>query len=170
MADHFLPNESKMRFDRDKPPPNGRSIFRKNIGRALLNRRRDRYLKVWDLDFIVRSNRQRWGHRRNIAKEKRLEKGITRILRNDFRFRFILLDGQKKRMGAKGLESRLIGTVAQCPACEPSKAWLGHHSSKPKITAGKLWLEHHLNSRGIDRADRNAVVKAITETKNWIRN
>lgn len=169
MADHFLSSESKMRFDKNKPPPNGRSIFRKNIGRALLNRRGDSYLKVWDLDFVSRRNRRRWGHRRDIAKEKRLEKEITKILRNDFRFRFILLDGQEKRMGAKGLEHRLIGTMGTCPCCRPSPCWLGRSSSKEKIRNGKLWLEQGLDSGGIAATDKRAVLRAIAETRGWIK-
>jgi hypothetical protein len=38
MADHYLSNERRMNFDSSKPAPKDRSIFRKNLGRALLNR------------------------------------------------------------------------------------------------------------------------------------
>ena len=44
ISEHFLLNESKMNFDKDIPPPHDRSIFRKNIGRALLNKQQDDYL------------------------------------------------------------------------------------------------------------------------------
>lgn len=36
MGEHFLSNESQMSFDRNKPKPSDRSVFRLNIGRALL--------------------------------------------------------------------------------------------------------------------------------------
>lgn len=41
IAEHFLLREHKMNFDRNKPKPSDRSIFRKNIGRALLNKNND---------------------------------------------------------------------------------------------------------------------------------
>ena len=44
-----------MRFTLINPKPSDRSIFRKNIGRALLNKQRDSdYLGVWDTDYTRR--------------------------------------------------------------------------------------------------------------------
>jgi len=50
IKEHFLFDESKMNFDTTKPAPHERSIFRKNIGRALLNKEKDEYLKIWEID------------------------------------------------------------------------------------------------------------------------
>ncbi len=57
LAEHFLLDERKMSFDASKPAPRERSIFRKNIGRALLNQRKDEYLKIWELDFTSHRSR-----------------------------------------------------------------------------------------------------------------
>ena len=38
ISEHFLLNESKLNFTIANPKPSDRSIFRKNIGRALLNK------------------------------------------------------------------------------------------------------------------------------------
>jgi hypothetical protein len=47
ISEHFLLNESKMKFAQMNSKPSDRSIFRKNIGRALLNKQGDiDYLKV----------------------------------------------------------------------------------------------------------------------------
>ena len=51
---------------------------------------------------------------------------VTRILRERFAFRWIQLDGQKRRMGAQGMEAVLIGTLARCDECRPSHNWSGH--------------------------------------------
>jgi hypothetical protein len=51
IIEHYLLDESKMNFDSSKAAPRERSIFRKHIGRALLNKRQDDYLKVWEIDF-----------------------------------------------------------------------------------------------------------------------
>jgi hypothetical protein len=40
ISEHFLLNELKMNFTHTNPKPSDRSIFRKNIGRALLNKQR----------------------------------------------------------------------------------------------------------------------------------
>ncbi len=37
ISEHFLLNESKMNFNQYQPKPSDRSIFRKNLGRAILN-------------------------------------------------------------------------------------------------------------------------------------
>ena len=62
IAEHFLLKESKMNFDFMKPAPKDRSIFRKNIGRALLNMEGSSYLKIWNIDFTVKRNREKYAH------------------------------------------------------------------------------------------------------------
>jgi hypothetical protein len=52
-------------------------------------------------------------------KERQIESEIAEILRERFCFRFIILEGQEKRIGEQGLESRLIGTVSNCNICKP---------------------------------------------------
>jgi len=84
IAERFLLKENKMNFDKDKPKPSDRSIFRKNIGRALLNRDKDPYLKIWETDFLSKVNRIKYGHLRDIEKEKLVESKITEILRRKF--------------------------------------------------------------------------------------
>ena len=89
IAEHYLLDEKKMDFNVDKPKPSDRSVFRLNIGRALLNQRVDEYLQIWDKDFIKTENRVKFGQLRKIEKEKELELEITRILRDNFSFRFM---------------------------------------------------------------------------------
>ena len=149
MADHYVINERKMGFDRDRPPPKDRSIFRKNIGRALLNRDADPYAVMWEVDFTTRQSRATDGRLRNVEKEREVEREVTRILRERFTFRWIELEGQAQRMGSHGLEALLIGTLAGCTHCRPSSTWLGRFSPKPKIAQSGLWLEHHLSATGL---------------------
>ncbi len=54
IKDHYRLNAPRLVLDRNKPTPKDRSIFRKNLGRALLNERNDPYLGVWELDFTTR--------------------------------------------------------------------------------------------------------------------
>jgi hypothetical protein len=168
MAEHYLLDESKMNFNEMRPAPKDRSIFRKNIGRALLNRESHSYLKVWDLDFMTSLSRERFGHLRNIPLEKKIEEEITRIIREDFSFRFVLLADQKLRMGSSGLESRLIGTLARCGECRPSRNWLGRRSPKPPIRQSGLWLVQHLQAHELSEDERGSFLNAVKETEGWL--
>jgi hypothetical protein len=166
ISEHFLLNESKMNFTQINPKPSDRSIFRKNIGRALLNKRRDLdYLKVWEIDFTSNINRDNHSHFRKIEKEKTIESQITDLIRKRFYFRFISIERQEKRMGKIGIESRLIGTVTSCKLCKPSDHWLGKFSIKPQIKNGKLWLSQHLDSVGLSDSDKRDLLIAIENTK-----
>lgn len=164
IAEHFLLDERKMQFDLSRPAPKDRSIFRKNLGRALLNRGRDPYLHVWEKDFTSRQVREKWSHLRNIGTEQRIEAEITRLLRETFSFRLIIIDTQDQRMGKAGLESRLIGTVAQCKGCRSSESWLGRHSPKQEISTGKAWLVQHLKAPALTTGDQRMLINAINQT------
>jgi len=157
--DHYLLDG--MDFDKNSPAPKDRSIFRKNIGRALLNKMNSDYISIWDIDFTLKTNRQRYGRKRDINLEIQIEKEITRILKKKFSFRYIQIDSQKQRMGKQGLESRLIGTLSHCKLCEPSKNWLGRSSPKKQIRDSGLWLIQHLNSEGLDSDDKNLIGRLI---------
>lgn len=133
--DHFVLNEPKMGFAASSSAPKDRSIFRKNIGRAILNKHGDTYLSIWEIDFTTKKNRELYADLRDVNKERSIEGQVTEILRGSFQFRFIVLDGQTNRMGASGLERRLIGSLRQCAACRPSEHWLGHSSPKSQIRA-----------------------------------
>lgn len=165
IQEHFLLNERKMNFDSMRPAPKERSIFRLNIGRALLNKQGSSYMKIWNIDFTSRRKRERCAHLRNIEYEKEIERQITSILRTNFGFRFIRVEDEVWRMGAKGLESRLIGTVARCSLCCPSNNWLGKYSPKRKIRESGLWLVQHLKSPSINQEDMNFIKIAINKTK-----
>ena len=166
ISEHFLLNESKMKFTQTNPKPSDRSIFRKNIGRALLSKQKDfDYLNIWEIDFTSSIKRANYSHLRNVQKEKAIESQVTELIRKRFYFRLIPLEGQEKRMGKTGIESRLIGTVAACKLCTPTKTWLGRHSPLTKINGGKLWLYQHLSSIGLTDGDQTNLQEAITNNR-----
>lgn len=169
IKEHYLLDESWMNFDENKPKPSDRSIFRKNIGRALLNNNKDAYLQIWNIDFMTRENKRLWGYKRDVEKEKSIEKVITKIIREKFSFRFIILGPNVKRIGSKGIEGSLIGTVARCELCRPSANWLGNYSPVRKIKESGLWLVQHLNSNPINGDYKKVIMNAIEETKQWLK-
>jgi hypothetical protein len=160
--------ESKINFDRKKQKPSDRSIFRKNIGRAILNKDKDDYIQTWEIDFTSRRNRELFGYKRNIDKERSIESTITKILRNNFFFRFLFMEDKIERMGSQGLESSLIGTLARCKKCKSSINWLGNHSPKKQIQESGLWLVQHLTANEINEGDKKVILNAIEKSKEWI--
>lgn len=165
IAEHYVTDGRKMGFSDNLPAPHERSIFRKNLGRALLIRSQDPYLKVWELDFTSRASRKKHRHLRDVEKEKQVEREITRLLRENFSFRCIAVDEQQNRMGTTGLERYLIGTVAQCEQCRSSEQWMGRHSPVQKIRESGLWLVQHLSSPPISRTLLSMVSSGIEKIK-----
>jgi hypothetical protein len=160
ISEHYLLDGMK-RFDNNSPAPKDRSIFRKNIGRALLNKKNSEYLPIWEQDFTTKAVQQKYRHKRDTAFEYSVETEITGILRKTFNFRFIEIDDQELRMGKKGLEGRLIGTLSHCRLCKPSSQWLGNHSPKKQIRESGLWLIQHLNDDGITVKDKDLISRLI---------
>jgi len=167
LKEHYLLNDQWMNFDIKKSRPHDRSIFRKNIGRALLNKWGDSYIKIWNIDFIPKANREKYKNSRDISKEKKIEEEVTKVIRELFSFRFIIVEDQFKRIGSKGLECVLIGTVSSCELCKPSDNWLGNYSPLSHISNSGLWLTQHLNSEEICERNQEILLKAIEETKSW---
>jgi integrase len=108
IAEHYLLNEAKMNFNKDKPKPSDRSIFRKNIGKTLL-KNEDPYLKIWEIDFMTRNNKMKFSNKRDITKEQETEEQITKVLRDNFAFRFIT--PQNMRNNFEKQRHRLIRTL-----------------------------------------------------------
>jgi hypothetical protein len=162
ISETFLLDERRLGFSDKNAKPADRSIFRKNLGRALLNRSGDDYLGIWEIDFIPRANRDQHGHQRDIAKERGVENDISRLLRETFSLRAIAVDDTAER---NQLEKRLIGTLANCKFCRPSDDWLGRHSPEPKIATGNLWQVQHVSAHPLGAREREAIVRAIRMTE-----
>jgi len=127
-----------------------RSIFRKNIGRALLNKRGDAYTGVWELDMTPAAARKLHTHLVDAAKQARIEKAVTKYLQDNFSFAGIEVPNKAKRLE---LESKIISTLSHCEECKGSAAWLGNHSPKEKIRESGLWLVNELYKKPLDTQD-----------------
>src|SRR3972149_3934724 len=85
-----------------------RSIFRKNIGRALLNKRKDPYLDKWELDLTTKKAKDEFGGLIDDKKQMQIEKAVTEYLQDNFSFVVFKVDDKKQRLQ---LESKIISTV-----------------------------------------------------------
>lgn len=125
LAEHIKPNKD-------------RSILRKNIGRALLNRDQDPFLDLWNLDLTPRAQREKNAHRVSQSKLGEIEDRVSKHIADTFSFAVIECASLKDALRLKKLA---IGSVSQCSTCSPSESWLGTFSPKEKIRRSGLWQE-----------------------------
>ena len=118
-----------------------RSVFRKNIGRALLNQRDDPFFKYWDLDRTSGKVKKQCDEKIDFDYQQKLEKIVTQYIRENFSFSVFKVNGKDERLD---IEEKLISTISLCDECQPSRRWIGRSSPKPKIVQSGLWQEQGL--------------------------
>lgn len=118
-----------------------RSIFRKNIGRAILNKEGDDFLEKWEIDLTTKEAKENFSSSINFEKQKEIEKQVSKHIQDNFTFVVFRVEDVQKRLK---LESKIISTISLCEECFPSENWFGLHSPKEKIKKSGLWLVNEL--------------------------
>lgn len=146
LRQHFL-NENK-----------DRSIFRKNIGRAILKKANDPFLEQWELDLTTRRNKAKYSHKIDLDRQKEIESKVSQYIQKNFSFSVFHINDKTKRMK---IESKLISTVSLCNDCKPSSEWLGNYSPKTKICESGLWLINELYKTPLTAEELRQIEKQI---------
>lgn len=146
-GDGQLPSRLRQHFVKENKD---RSIFRKNIGRALLNKAGDPFLSEWNMDRTSRAAREQVAGAFDLTKRRAIEAEVTKHLQATMSFVLFRVDDKEERLQ---LESKLISTVSVCDLCRPSKRWLGSSSPKHKIRESGLWLVNELYKELLSVAD-----------------
>jgi len=123
-------------------PNKDRSIFRKHIGRCLLSRECDPFLKQWEIDLTTRLAREKFGDQIDLEKLREVEESVSAYMNEKFSFVVLEFNERPERLAA---ERSFIATIARCSGCGPSKDWLGLHHPNPAIKESGLW-----NVQGLD--------------------
>lgn len=152
-----LPSRLKQHF---LVPNKDRSIFRKNIGRALLARDNDPFLDDWELDLTSRAARSLHGARIDSKKQTEIEQTVSEYIQKAFSFAFVRIDDTQERLR---LESRIISTVSLCTQCGPSDGWLGRFSPKAKIRESGLWIVNELYKEPMSDMDFTVLKAAVLQ-------
>lgn len=124
-----------------------RSIFRKNVGRALLKKRNDPFLAQWELDLTTKVAREKYQGQIDSHYQATVEKMVSDYLQKHFSFIVFEVQDKTTRLN---LESKIISTLSRCEECKPSLNWLGLHSPKSKICESGLWLVNELYKDPLD--------------------
>lgn len=135
-----------------------RSIFRKNLGRALLNRSGNAFLDHWNLDLTTRANRELYRGVVDLERQAEVERAVTDVIQS--RFCFVVFDVPEKA-DRLAFERKMIGTVSGCSDCEPSSDWFGRYSPKPKIRQSGLWQEQELGKESLTVAEVDELASSL---------
>ena len=123
-----------------------RSIFRKNVGRCILNKENNAYLNLWELDTTSRADKAKNKHLLDLTFEKHMEIMISDYVRNNLSFCVIEIDTKDDRLF---WESKIVSTLAKASDIKPSDHWLGNYSTKHKIKASGLWQVNELYNESL---------------------
>jgi hypothetical protein len=112
-----------------------RSIFRKNIGRSILNKENNTYLEYWELPITSKADKEKNLKYIDFDFEQLIEQEISNYLQKKFSFCVFQVDNKEDRLF---WESKIIATIAQS-GIRPTSNWLGNYSPKSKIRQYGLW-------------------------------
>ena len=154
-GDNQLQSRLKQHFVKENKD---RSIFRKNIGRALLNAQNDNFLKHWELDLTTRVNKEKYSEQIDFEKQQSIEKKVSEYIHNNFSF--VVFEVLEKEQRLR-IESRIISTVSNCTNCKPSENWLGLSSPKQKIKDSGLWLVNELWKQSLSENELTELKRII---------
>lgn len=140
------------------------SVFRKNIGRALLNRDKDPFLEQWEIDLTSRKAKEKYSALIDLEKQKEkqneIEKRVSQYIQANFSFVAIEVETQEKRLE---LESKIISTVSLCDECGPSANWLGLFSPREKISKSGLWVVNELYKEPLSDEDMQLIKNLVSQ-------
>lgn len=146
LKQHFL-NENK-----------DRSIFRKNIGRAILQQAKDPFLEQWNWDLTTRKAKQSYLPLLDEEKQHQVERTVTEYIQQNFSFVVFAVKSKEERLR---WEQRIISTVSWCEECRPSPNWLGLYSPKRKIRESGLWLVNGLYKEQLSKEELEILERII---------
>lgn len=138
-GENQLPTRIKQHFVNQNKD---RSLFRKNIGRAMLSREHSPFLEQWEWNLTTPAGRAEYGERIDLKKLDATEARVSAYIQANFQFCVGRIDAKSDRVY---WESKLASTISICDECEPSLSWLGSSCPMPKIQSSGLWLGSELN-------------------------
>ncbi|NLX74709.1 MAG: hypothetical protein GXZ13_02500 [Synergistaceae bacterium] len=119
------------------------SIFRKNIGRAILNKGNHTYLSAWNKNTSKPEVVAQMGSTYNPEFQKKLEQQISKYIRENFTFVCFPVATQTERLR---LEEGIIATLHSTSDFTTSSKWYGKYSPEIQIRQSGMWLREGLSA------------------------
>lgn len=133
------------------------SIFRKNIGKAILNAYKDPYLENWTIDTSKPQNLIYKDDEKNADTEAR----VSKFMRDAFTFTAFQVDDESDRLR---LEEAIISTLEHADDFHPSAKWSGRFSPEPIIRTCGMWLKQGLDAAPITPNELAYIQKCCMHT------
>jgi hypothetical protein len=154
-GDNQLPSRLQQHFVKENKD---RSIFRKNIGRAILSRNQDPFLDWWELDLTSSEAKQKYLPVLDLPRQKQIESQVSGYIQQHLCFVVFQVDDKDKRLE---WESKIISTVSWCTECGPSMTWLGNFSPKEKIQKSGLWIVNELYKTPLSEGELQDLINSV---------
>lgn len=135
------------------------SIFRKNIGKALLNSENNPYLKVWNLD----SRKPEYIKYVNYETQKEIENQVTEYLQNNITFTAFRVDDAACRLR---IENGIIASLNKQNDFGPNVNWLGNFSTEIEIRQSGMWLKRGLDDIPLSQNELEVIVNQLNDSGN----
>lgn len=137
------------------------SIFRKNIGKAILAKQNDPYLDIWATNTSNRSETiKKLGDKFDIQRQKEIEDQVTKYMLDNLSFICFEVKTEEERLR---LEEGLIATLNCCKNFNKSIDWLGNYSPVEKIKESGLWLIQGLNKQPLTYQEVNYIKTLVNK-------
>lgn len=132
------------------------SIFRKNIGRAMLHKENHEYLERW--------NNEKDLHLIDKPFERKIEEQVTDYMNEHIYIKCFRVDDKQTRLRLEGAIIRIISeSNNQC-----SENWLGCNSPKQEINQSGLWCVRGLEDAPLTKSEYMILSEAVKNDKTVI--
>jgi len=135
LKQHFL-NENK-----------DRSIFRKNIGRAMLNIINNSLLEYWNLDLTKSNDKNKYFNKEKTDQCKSIEHDITDYLAENMSF--VVFNVETKELRLR-FEKAIISTLYNSVNFVASNDWLGNFVPKIRgnhVKDSRMWVSQGIKAK-----------------------
>jgi len=135
-----------------------RSIFRKNIGRAMLNNASDaELLRYWNLDLTTSENRNKYYNSHLDARQRQLEIRISAYLGN---MTFVVFEVNTKEERLR-LEEAIISTLYHEQRFTASENWLGNYMPQIRnnhVRDSRMWVSQGIYANPLTEEEYEKIV------------
>jgi hypothetical protein len=91
-----------------------------------------------------------------------VETRVTDLLNSEFSFRCVRIDDMSER---NTFEAKLIATLAKCPVCKPSQAWLGRLAYPRTVSESGLWNTEFVGGPTLTQDDMRRLGQLVDRTR-----
>lgn len=141
-----------------------RSIFRKNIGRALLSKRKDPLLDYWNIDFTTKENKQTRYDAEKAAACKAVEGEISAFMKETLSFVVFPVNTKEERLR---LEKAIISTLYNSDDFKANTDWLGNYVPETgwtHVQSARMWLSQGLKAEPLTKEELEKIQAACQQT------